>query len=383
MNVIQLSDHVGDQVKRYEAGRHQIEENLSAQYKTAVDQRKTEIREARSRIWRSLTSLAFRDLVYAISDWSRAKQFPLPPKPHKLAPGDNECGYIAGREGEERVLRKLQKSLGKSWTALVGYKSSMGEIDIVAVGPDGIAAIEIKNKVGTISCNGDEWHRLKSGQWETMADAKGRSPSVQINECADQLERVLSQFGVSQHVARLVVLANPRSDYGRPFTTTVDWAGKLDDLKLRKVCRRHFRYRLESQQLSTICDAISRDHQIGTQKTASRRGPENQSPLFEESYPGQSVQWRREYSRDYAPPRRSGGGGILKWVFFGWLILSVVGSVVRVALRPHPSNMPEPVPAPAQPAPPLPPVHKHPHKPHTPVAPASATQPDSHDVFVP
>ena len=53
--------------------------------------------------------------------------------------------WLAGKEGERKVEKRLSQRLGHKWTLLSGYKSHKNEIDHLLVGPPGVCALETKN----------------------------------------------------------------------------------------------------------------------------------------------------------------------------------------------------------------------------------------------
>lgn len=90
-----------------------------------------------------------------------------------------------------------------------GYRNRRGEIDQILLGPRWLFAIEVKNQNATVGCHGDQWWSAKYdnygdavGPRHQMADRRGRSPSVQLNEPASQLEDFLRSRGHSVSIRR-------------------------------------------------------------------------------------------------------------------------------------------------------------------------------------
>jgi hypothetical protein len=108
-----------------------------------------------------------------------------------------------------------------------GYRNRRGEIDQLLLGPSGLFAIEIKNLNATVHVDGDRWRADKYDNYgnlveqRVIADRKGRSPSVQLNEPADALEQFLHARSQPVAIQRLVVLTHHKSRLGRCRNLTV------------------------------------------------------------------------------------------------------------------------------------------------------------------
>ena len=182
--------------------------------------------------------------IRGLLDWRRAMRAVPPTAPRLQNAGDREQIWIAGNEGEELVLNELKRRLTGTWTVLKGYLNHKGEIDLVAVGPSGIVAMEVKNVSGVVHCNGDEWNRDKYDNFGNLVqggvpikDKGGRAPSRQLNEAADALQYFLQRRGMSANILRVVVLAHNSSKIGSVRNQTVDWICTLPDLDLAMFCR--------------------------------------------------------------------------------------------------------------------------------------------------
>jgi len=164
--------------------------------------------------------------------------FPILPRRNR------ELVFAAGNKGEELVLSRLQSELPTSWKFIKGYRNRKGEIDLIAVGPTGVAAVEVKYLNGVVHCSGDRWTRDKYDNYgnlmesaSVIADKGGRAPSRQLNEPAAVLEEFLFRRAVSGKIARVVVLSHAMSRLGNLQGVTVDRICTLHDLDLAALCR--------------------------------------------------------------------------------------------------------------------------------------------------
>ncbi len=152
-----------------------------------------------------------------------------PEMPDLESASDEERVICAGLEGEAKIQNIIAKAFDGKSLLLCGLMSGYGEVDFVLIGPSGVTAIEVKRKNGIVSCDGDRWWYDKldnSGKMVesnvAFADSRGRSPSVQLNEIADSLERALGAKDIQIKVRRVVVLADKKSKIGRLKNVTVD-----------------------------------------------------------------------------------------------------------------------------------------------------------------
>jgi nuclease-like protein len=142
-------------------------------------------------------------------------------------PTDDEEILKAGIAGERQVARELGEKLGSDWTLVHGYRNGRGEIDYLLLGPHGLFAIEVKNNNATVSISGDVWAADKYDRYGNLRDRYliedrgGRSPSVQLNQSADALERFLRTRGQALTVPRIVTLTHARSRLGLHKNATV------------------------------------------------------------------------------------------------------------------------------------------------------------------
>ncbi|MGI8449807.1 MAG: nuclease-related domain-containing protein [Streptosporangiaceae bacterium] len=133
-------------------------------------------------------------------------------------PTVEEERWAAGSAGELLIADRLGRALDDEWTLLRGYRNRGGEIDHLLLGPRGVFAIEVKNQNARVDCHGDQWWSTKYDKYgnpveprREMTDRRGRSPSVQLNEPASQLEGFLGSRGHPVVIGRIVVLIHPRA----------------------------------------------------------------------------------------------------------------------------------------------------------------------------
>ena len=152
----------------------------------------------------------------------------------RSGPTAQEESIAAGMAGERRVAAELGQVLGDEWVLFRGYRNRRGEIDHLLLGPGGLLAIEVKYRNATVYVRGDDWQFAKFDSWGNkvdqgrIADATGRSPSVQLNEPADELERFLRSRRQPVSITRVVILNHARSKVGRSKDLTVHVATSSD-----------------------------------------------------------------------------------------------------------------------------------------------------------
>jgi hypothetical protein len=136
----------------------------------------------------------------------------------RLAPISTPGSAVPGRAGrpikgrgtdEQQVVADFAAVLGDEWALVRGYSNLGGEIDHLLLGPPGLIAIA---EPGTAGGNA------------------GRSPSIQLNEPADLLERFLTSHGAMVPMLRVVLLTHPGARLGRCESTTVHIATSAAEL---------------------------------------------------------------------------------------------------------------------------------------------------------
>lgn len=217
MRVIELSNHPADMLSAVSLRRqaaeqraHDRHEDARVRHQASVQAIRVKRDRARAhRRWWTWLRLAF-----AVGAEKRRA-----PRPELRPAGDTgvEEKIKAGIAGEELVAAELSHALGDDWTLLRGYRNRRGEIDDLLLGPAGLFAIEVKNVNATVHVDGDRWQGDKYDNYGNLveqrliADRRGRSPSEQLNEPADELQRFLRERGQQVTIQRVVILAHRRS----------------------------------------------------------------------------------------------------------------------------------------------------------------------------
>ena len=279
MRVIELSNHPGDMLNTAALRRQTAETKARSTYEHALIQHQARVQTARvkrdrarqRRQWWAWLRLAF-------GVWAEKRRKPRPPSLSASTElTDTEEKIRAGIAGEQLVAAELGRALTDDWTLLRGYRNRRGEIDHLLLGPKGLFAIEVKNVNATVYVAGDRWDADKYDNYGNLVeryqitDRKGRSPSEQLNEPADELERFLRERGQQIRAQRIVVLTHRRSrlasashptvhvgtSTGYVLTLLDNSPGELDELDERQ--------RTELQRL------IERDHDF--HERTRRPGP--------------------------------------------------------------------------------------------------------------
>jgi Nuclease-related domain len=227
VRVVELSNHPGDMLDDAARRRLAAERRVHSVYEHELVKYRARIQAIRVRRDRARAGHRWWAwLKLSLSGWRERRRIPRPPVP-AAGHTDLEEKLIAGIEGERLVAAGLGRALDDDWTLLHGYRNRRGEIDHLLLGPRGLFAIEVKNLNATVYIDGDRWRADKYDNYGNLveqrpiADRKGRSPSVQLNEPADELERFLRQRGQPVLLQRMVVLAHRRSRLGHARHATV------------------------------------------------------------------------------------------------------------------------------------------------------------------
>ena len=227
MRVVELSNHPGDMLDDAERRRLAAEKRVLSVYEDELVRYRARAQTIKVKRDRARAGHRWWSwLKLSLGAWKEKRRVPRPPVP-SAGHTDQEEKLMAGIAGEQLVAADLGRALGDDWTLLRGYRNARGEIDQLLLGPRGLVAIEVKNINATVHVDGDRWRADKYDNYgnlveqRTLADRSGRSPSVQLNEPADALERFLRQRGQPVPVERVVVLAHRRSRLGRARQPTV------------------------------------------------------------------------------------------------------------------------------------------------------------------
>jgi len=232
MHVVELSNHPGDMLDHAARRRVAAEQRVLAVHEDELVRyharvRAIEVKRDRARARHSWWAW----LRLSVAAWKEKRTLPRSPVSSTGHAGegrtDLEEKIRAGIEGEQLVATELGRALDDDWTLLRGYVNRRGEIDQLLVGPRGLFAIEVKNLNATVHVDGDRWRADKYDNYGNLVeqrpivDRMGRSPSMQLNEPADELERFLRERGQPVPVRRAVVLAHRRSELGTVRHPTV------------------------------------------------------------------------------------------------------------------------------------------------------------------
>jgi hypothetical protein len=297
MQVLELSDHPGAMLRETRKRRAADAEHERLRFEGALAQHHERVscavqerdRARAERHWR-----AWLRGIFAVR--RERRQAPAAPRPVMLS-SDQEGILTAGVEGELLVAASLGRALGDEWTLVRGYRNSRGEIDHLLVGPRGLFAIEGKHRNAMVHCAGDRWWFTKYDKYGNvvgrgdMTDRRGRSPSVQLNEPASQLENFLRARGHPVAIQRVVLLTHPRSQLGNCTSPTVHITTSTDQvIKL-----------LNGSQMAITADErtqlerlIARDHRYHEKRRSYRGGTPATAGLRERGAGGSRVRRPRQ-----------------------------------------------------------------------------------------
>jgi len=276
MQVIELSDHPSRMLQETERRRGAAQRQARAQFEAAHAQQLERISRA----------VAARDQARAQRRWwawwraaltLRRERRRVPLAPQETASGDDDRQEIlkAGIAGERTVVSGLAQLFGDDWILFRGYRNRGGEIDHLLLGPAGLIAIEVKHRNATVHCDGDNWWFDKYDRYGNRVDGGpirdrgGRSPSVQLNEPADQLQEFLWSCGQPIEIQRLVLFTHPRSRLGTCRNPTVRIATSTDEIP---GLLRSQGPPLDPDRRLRLKDLIERDHRHHQARRPSR-GP--------------------------------------------------------------------------------------------------------------
>ncbi len=275
MRVVELSNHPGDMLNDAALRRQAAGQRARSAYEDALIQHQARVQTARVKRDRARNHRQWRAwLRLALAVWTEKRRKPRPPSPSTELT-DAEERIRAGIAGEQLVAAELGRALTDDWTLLHGYRNRRGEIDHLLLGPKGLFAIEVKNLNATVHIAGDRWSADKYDNYGHLVeqypitDRKGRSPSEQLNESADELERFLRERGQQVTAHRVVVLTHRRSRLAPASRPTVNVGTSpgyvltlLDDSP----------HELDERQRAELQRLIERDHDFH-ERTRRRPGP--------------------------------------------------------------------------------------------------------------
>jgi hypothetical protein len=261
MLTVELSDHPGDLLTAARQRREAADARTRTKHERDLDRIRQQRDDARyRRKWLTWLKLAIK--------LRRGNKGPN----LRSVPTDTEEILKAGVAGEQRIATDLGQQLNDDWILFHGYRNARGEIDYLLLGPKGLWAIEVKNINATVRIDRDIWLADKYDRYGNavdhyvIADRRGRSPSMQLNQPADALEAFLRQRGQPAEAVRVVILIHPRSRLGQHAELTVRVVvGTRDLVKLIAASRT----KLENTgQLRTL---IESDHKFHDKPRRSQR----------------------------------------------------------------------------------------------------------------
>jgi hypothetical protein len=264
MVTVELSDHPGDLLMAARKRREDADSLTRSKDERELDRVRQQRDDARYRrkwfTWLKLTLKLRRNKK--VSPRLRS------------VPTDTEEILKAGVAGELRIARELGQQLNDDWTLFHGYHNARGEIDHLLIGPKGLWAIEVKNINATVRIDRDIWLADKYDRYGNavdhyvIADRRGRSPSMQLNQPADALTSFLRHRGQQVEVNRVVIMVHPKSQLGQHADVTVHVAvGTRDLLKLISGSP----VTVEREQSVQLKSLIEQDHKFHDKQKARRR----------------------------------------------------------------------------------------------------------------
>ncbi len=115
--------------------------------------------------------------------------------------------YNGGWQGEKQVIKQLNSTLSDDYYLIndLYLHGGGGDIDHVVLAPAGVFVLETKNWSGSITCNGDEWHRAGKRNFSS-------SPSRQVKRNASRIKHIIDSSpnlrSLNVWVEGIVVLTN-------------------------------------------------------------------------------------------------------------------------------------------------------------------------------
>ena len=236
MRIVELSDHPSAMLREERKRQHTTEEQARSTYAAELARHQERMQEARAR--QREARLRHRWLAWLRAVFAMRRERARAPRPPVIPawPSGQEEILMAGRAGEQRVASELGRVLDDAWVLFRGYRNRGGEIDHLLVGPRGIFAMEGKHRNATVHVDGDHWRYDKYDRYGNLveqgeiADRGGRSPSMQVNQPADELEKFLHSRGQNVTIRRVVVLTHDRSRLGTCRNPTVFVTSSTDQV---------------------------------------------------------------------------------------------------------------------------------------------------------
>nr|WP_320147901.1 nuclease-related domain-containing protein [uncultured Anaeromusa sp.] len=118
-----------------------------------------------------------------------------------------------GESGAKKYLEKLPNDYCVFSNLHLQYEGKECEIDLLAIGSNGIFAVEVKNHNGKISGEADSeyWEQKKTGRKGGVYTAKMKNPIKQVKRSVYILSRILEENQVRSWITPMVLLTNQPS----------------------------------------------------------------------------------------------------------------------------------------------------------------------------
>lgn len=274
MRIVELSNHPGEMLQENRRRRLAAEDQDQSRYEKVAARHLVRVQQARDAVDQARGQRRWWAWLRAVLALRRTqRQAPAPVRSARWDDRQEEEVLKAGITGEQIAVTGFSRVLGDEWTLFRGYRNGGGEIDHLLLGPRGLIAIEGKHRNATVHCDRDDWWFEKYDRYGhvvdrgSIADRRGRSPSVQLNEPADQLEEFLRSRGCPVAVQRVLLFTHPRSELGSCRHPTVRLATSTDQVvailgRMQPV--------LDGGQLDQLRHLIERDHKFHQARRAAR-----------------------------------------------------------------------------------------------------------------
>ena len=274
MRLVELSNHPRGLLRDVRRERDADGQRARARHERELAQHADRLGRARARRDDALARHRWWTWIRGIfAVWGEKRRLPRQQVSVRVPAGKEES-IAAGMAGERQVADELGAVLGSEWILFRGYRNGRGEIDHLLVGPGGVFAVEVKYHNATVYVSGDDWLFEKFDRWGNrveqgrIADRTGRSPSQQVNDAADELERFLRSRGQHISIARIVILNHPRSRIGGQRNASVRVTTSSRDIT-EMVSRSPFEF--AAGRVAQLASLIERDHRFHEARRHRRR----------------------------------------------------------------------------------------------------------------
>lgn len=135
--------------------------------------------------------------------------------------------HATGDLGEERLIKKLEL-LDDEYTVITNWLppgGKRGDVDIIILGPHGVAALECKKYTTEFGCDGDFWFQ----KMENGYKKRWKSLSSQTRGHAQCIKRHLKRQGVTAEVhAALCFSSLSRATIANPKVKVIEYGDAVD-----------------------------------------------------------------------------------------------------------------------------------------------------------